>query len=379
MIKRQNRPHMPSWFDPECAKWFRDNFSESEFKQFMEAKNGMIETAKLNGIPVDDVNHYWYKGKNYSIHAKTKVVDFKEVTKGLIEQIKNNAPKFEKIKRKKMDDPVMFCISPTDPHFGKLARAIQTGDKYNLKKAKQKFMDGINGLMELTNNFNIEQIVLVGGNDVLHVDGSSNTTTKGTRQDVTGMFYDSFNVAFNTYKECLQMLMQICDVTYIHVMSNHDYHSGWYLSKVLDAYFSDCENITFNTSPADRKYLFYGANLIGFSHGDGAKDSELIDLMKRECKSTWSKCRFGYWYLGHLHHHIRKENNKIKSKDHADVMIIKDSEKIQSDMINVQYLRSISGTDAWHFKQGYGGQPKGIEGFIHHPIDGQIARFTKFV
>ena len=57
MIKRQNRPHMPSWFDSECAKWFRDNFSESEFKQFMKAKNGMIETAKLNGIPVEDVNH----------------------------------------------------------------------------------------------------------------------------------------------------------------------------------------------------------------------------------------------------------------------------------------------------------------------------------
>jgi hypothetical protein len=44
--------------------------------------------------------------------------------------------------------------------------------------------------------------------------------------------------------------------------------------------------------------------------------------------------------------------------------------------VNVETLRSPSGTDSWHHKAGYQHSPKAIEGFIHSKKDGQVARIT---
>jgi hypothetical protein len=42
----------------------------------------------------------------------------------------------------------------------------------------------------------------------------------------------------------------------------------------------------------------------------------------------------------------------------------------------VETLRSPSGADSWHHRNGYQHAPKAIEGFIHHPEHGQVARLT---
>ena len=45
--------------------------------------------------------------------------------------------------------------------------------------------------------------------------------------------------------------------------------------------------------------------------------------------------------------------------------------------ITVESLRSPSGTDSWHHRNGYGmGGVKAIEGFIHSKQHGQVARLT---
>ena len=377
MKKKTNRPRMPKWFTPEYADFFRKNLTQDEFESWMQAKDGMIDEVLSQGINPQDVSHYWYKGKNYSIFAKKDKMNFNELTENLILSIKDYAPKFENINRPVVDDSLLYCISPTDSHFGKLAREYETGSEYNLELAKKKFRQGVDGLMKYIDGLPIDKIIIVGGNDVLHTD-MFNKTTRGTPQDTSGMFYDMFNTAFTSYIDMIDLLLKKADVMYIHCMSNHDYHAGWYFSKALEAYYSNHGNISFNTSPSHRKYVQYGLNLLGFSHGDAAKDNVLVDLMKRECKSAWSKSKFGYWYLGHLHHHIRKQDNKVIGKDQADVMMIRGSEKDIQDKVQVQYLRSISGTDSYHHKYGYD-SPKAMEAFLHHPVEGQIARFTKFV
>ena len=100
--------------------------------------------------------------------------------------------------------------------------------------------------------------------------------------------------------------------------------------------------------------------------------------MMSEASNTWAKCKFGYWYLGHLHHHIRKKNNQTISKDYNDITVIKDNINDHSDRIDVQYIRSVSGSDSWHHTKGYKPNPA-MECFLHCPEQGQIARFTKYV
>lgn len=371
-----NRFRMPKWFNKEHVEFFRKHFSKEEFEEFRNQKEGLLLEAKNAGIPIEDIKHYWYKSKKYSIFAKSKDVDLIKITNQLVSKIKKQSPKFFKKERKQHNAPVLFCISPADIHFGKLATTEETGNKYDLEVATNRLLDGVNGLLEYVANFNVEKIIIVGGNDILHTDTILNTTTKGTPQDVSNKFYETYNAAFEAYIKAINILLAVADIHYVHCMSNHDYLSGYYLSKCLEAYYYNCKNITFDTKVNPRKYIHYGINLLGLSHGDTAKDSDLINLMKIEAKASWSKCKYGYWYLGHLHHQIRKGYNKTFSKEYNDVTVIKDSSSIIKDSITVEYIKSLSGTDAWHNAMGYKSNPA-IEGFLHCPKNGQIARFTK--
>ena len=377
-MKKTNRPRMPQWFSRDDAHFFRQHFTKEEYQEFKEQKEGLLLEASNAGIPKEDIKHYWYKSKKYSIFAKTKELDLIKTTDFVVDRIKQNAPSFKRIQRPTYENPILFCISPSDVHFGKLATVEETGNQYNLEIATKRMLDGVNGLLTYVENFNIEKIILVGGNDILHTDTILNTTTRGTPQDVSNKFYETYNAAFQTYTKVIDTLLEVADIHYVHCMSNHDYLSGYYLSKCLEAYYYKCKNISFDTKVNARKYVHYGINLLGFSHGDSAKDVELVNLMKTEAKASWSKCKYGYWYLGHLHHQIRKNFNKTISKEYNDVTIIKDSANIIKNSISVEYIKSISGTDAWHNSKGYKSTPA-IEGFLHCPNNGQIARFTKHV
>ena len=128
----------------------------------------------------------------------------------------------------------------------------------------------------------------------------------------------------------------------------------FFLADVIKTYFRKCSNITFDCSIAHRKYYKYGTNLIGTTHGDGAKQLDLGALMSVEAKEYWGDSVHRYFYTHHTHHKV--------SKDYINV--------------TVESLRSPSGTDSWHSRNGYQHAPKAVEGFIHHKIHGQIARLT---
>ena len=102
---------------------------------------------------------------------------------------------------------------------------------------------------------------------------------------------------------------------------------------------------------AHRKYYLYFSNLIGLSHGDGAKQLDLPILMAHESKD-WSNSKHRYIYTHHLHHKMAK-----------DVM-----------SVCIEGMRSSSGTDSWHHRNGYQHAPKAIEGFLHHKEQGQVCR-----
>ena len=52
--------------------------------------------------------------------------------------------------------------------------------------------------------------------------------------------------------------------------------------------------------------------------------------------------------------------------------------KMGKDLIGctIEALRSPSGTDSWHDRNGYVGSPKAIEGYIHNKEHGQLARLS---
>lgn len=322
----------------------------------------LLRAAKEMGIPNDKLGqfssspYYWDKSKEHSFFIKNplfKAEDKDNFAKELIKELKEYSPKYPKIERKKIKDGHLLVIDPADVHIGKLCTAFESGEDYNNQIAVKRVLEGVEGILNKANGFNIDKIVFIGGNDILHVDTPQRKTTSGTPQDTDGMWYDNFLTAKRLYVDVLERLLTVADVHFTFNPSNHDYTNGFFLADVIKTHFRECKNITFDCSIAHRKYFTYGSNLIGTTHGDGAKTQDLPLLMAHESKD-WSDCKHRYIYTHHVHHKT--------SKDFMGVC--------------VESLRSPSGTDSWHHRNGYQHAPKAVEGFIHHPEHGQVARLT---
>ena len=305
----------------------------SLIENYREQKSLLKEECDAAGIDHKDVRHYWYKSKKFSVFAKTKqdsktLEDLKqELTKGM----DKHSPKYPTIKYKKIKDGHCMVLDPADIHIGKLATKYETGEDYNSIIAVKRVKEGIDYLLTISKVYNIDKICLIIGNDILHTDNTKRTTTAGTPQDTDGMWYENFLVAQKLYVDVIEKLMLVADVHVVHNPSNHDFMTGWYLSQTIESWFRKSKNVTFDTTTAHRKAFVYGDNLIGSTHGDGAKNNDLPLLMAQEFKAEWAATSHRYIYTHHIHHKT--------SKDYIGV--------------TTESSRSPSGTDSWHHRNGY--------------------------
>jgi hypothetical protein len=334
----------------------RPRMSETEyelFKKFKDQHSALITECEANGLPAGDVSQYWYKSENFSIQVRPTEKSYLDLRDQIITELKEYSPKYLKISYPKIKDGHLLVVDPADIHIGKLSVSFETGEDYNSQIAVQRVREGVNGILQKTKGFNIDQILLIIGNDILHIDTPRRTTTSGTPQDTDGMWYEAFLLAKSIYVEVIETLVQLAPVHVQYDPSNHDYTNGFFLADTLASWFSNSKSVTFNCSIAHRKYYTYGTNLIGTTHGDGAKEQDLPLLMAHE-SPDWTNSKHRYFYTHHIHHK--------RSKDYMGVC--------------VESLRSPSGADAWHAKNGFQHSPKAIEGFIHHKDNGQICRIT---
>lgn len=323
------------------------------------------EYCATQGINPDSVSAYWDKSEKFSILVRPNSVDTisqEQLLTDLVEKVSNHAPRYDALPQLPKKDNNLLVIDIADAHFGKLSSSYETGESYNINLAKKRCIDGVNGIISKGRSFGIDRVLFIIGNDVLHYDTPKRTTTSGTPQDTDVMFYDMFNTALDTHVEIIEMLIQEFKVDILFCPSNHDYQSGWYFARTLSSWFRNCDRVTIDDSISHRKYYQYGKNLIGASHGDGARMEQMPLLMANEVPKLWADTIYRHVYLHHIHH---KQRNQFQSgKDYIGV--------------TVEYLRSPSASDSWHYRNGYVGAKKAIEGFIHNKEDGQIARLTHY-
>lgn len=360
--RKRNRPDMPEWFTREHAKYFRENLTQGEVEALIEQKAGLVAECEKNGIPVESVGHYWFKSQHYSIFAKNKLKTYESVRDEVVAEMQQYAPVYPEIKRRSVGD-YCFVVNPADVHIGKYASLLNTNNQYNMDIAKERVQKGVMGLLQQIEDYELHKIVFVIGNDILHTDNTKRQTKNGTQQDTDGMWFENFMVAKQLYVWCIETLMQKADVHVVFCPSNHDYQSGYFLADTMESWFRNNKNVSFNCTMHHRKYVAYGSTLMGFSHGDGAKDSDLSDIMKTEAKKAWSNVKYGCWFLNHLHHSIKKTKKRQITKDVYDVTVFRTNDEEIQDKVNVHYSKSPSGTDTWHYEKGYLSM-KAVEGHL---------------
>lgn len=330
-------------------------------KYGLEKKNVFREIAESNGFK--DYEYGWLKTEHASIFIKKEenVLTYTDIRQELIDELKRYAPKYTPLKRPKLTDKHLLVIDPADVHIGKLALKDETGEDYNIETAVRRCIAGVEGILQKAQGFPIDKILLVIGNDVLHIDTPFRKTTSGTPQDTDGQWWQAFLEAKKMYVQIVERLVQVADVEVIYCPSNHDYASGFMLADTLSSWFAKHKNVSFSVDIKHRKYTQYGLNMLAFDHGDGCKEASTKDLMADEAPQMWGATKYRYAFKHHIHH-----KRRLKYQDGEDYI-----------GVTVEYLRSPSASDGWHNRNGFVA-PKAVEGFILSKDKGMVARLTHY-
>jgi len=282
----------------------------------------------------------------------------KELLGGMLAQFKASAPVRPPV-RYAQTGGGMLELSLMDLHLGKLCWAPETGRHYDPEVAEEMFWTALEDLLAKASGCRLEKILFVAGNDFFNTDSLGRTTTAGTPQDDGLTWKQGFIRGRDLLVRAVERLRQLAPVLVTCVNGNHDTARVFYLGEVLQAWFSRMPDVTVDNSPAQRKYVHYGRNLIGFTHGDRERHPSLPLLMANDQPVAWAASQHREWHLGHWH--VKRHKMFLPIADQQGVL--------------VRIVPSLCPADAWHSSMGYGGK-LAAEAYYWHPQDGCVATFT---
>jgi len=251
-----------------------------------------------------------------------------------------------------------------DAHLGKLCDPLESGEEYNLEIAARIFSEAVDALVARAAGFPIERVLLPIGNDFFNSDSLIGATTKGTPQHESSRWQRTFATGCALVTDVVNRLRRKgWAVDVVIVQGNHDFQTAFFLGKVLEAAFTDVAGVTVNNGHKSRKYYQYHDCSLLLAHGDEEKEADLPNLFAVEQPRLWADTLFREIRLGHRH---RKLETKYRSATEYKGVV-------------VRYIRSLSATDAWHYRKGFVGSMRGAEAFIWGRGEGVIAQFANVI
>ena len=298
-----------------------DNISTSEineFKAFLDS----------NGIAEDDVKSvkFWQtiRGDNrFSVVTKGEDNIMKEAKDEILKALKEYSPIVEK-EYELVKDPIVYEISLPDIHYGKI-------DGQTLQESEEAYMNAVKDLMVKASGLNIDRILLPIGNDGMNSEGYSRATTKGTPQQDSAEWQETFVGYCSLMVRAINFLSATAAVDVVIVQGNHDYERMFYSGEFLRAFFLNDNRVTVDNNYNSRKYYEYGTNMIMFTHGDKEKPANMPLIMATEEPMMFSRTTHREVHCGHVHKEMVNEYRGIK----------------------VRFIPSICGNDSWHKMMGY--------------------------
>tara|TARA_R110002095_G_scaffold196461_1_gene175336 strand:- start:1119 stop:2279 length:1161 start_codon:yes stop_codon:yes gene_type:complete len=251
----------------------------------------------------------------------------------------------------KLSDPVVYEVSLPDIHYGKV-------HGYTLKEIEHQFIGVVKDLVEKAKGLDIERFLLPIGNDGMNSEGMRRTTTKGTPQEDSASWKETFRGYWALMVTAIDYLKTIAPVDVIVISGNHDYERMFYAGDVISGWYRNDKNVTVDNSEESRKYYEYGVNMIMLTHGDNEKAAEMPLIMATEQPEMFARSTHREAHCGHFHKEMVNEYRGVK----------------------VRFIPSICPNDEWHKRMGYAAKRTGqayiwnkevgLEGYLQSNIRG---------
>tara|TARA_B000000532_G_scaffold229507_1_gene209928 strand:- start:4649 stop:5779 length:1131 start_codon:yes stop_codon:yes gene_type:complete len=291
----------------------------SEFEQFLDK----------NGISQSDVASvkFWQTvsgQQRFSVVTKGESMSVDSIKKEIEGFAEQYSPDVDLIERKPLSRPIAYEISLPDIHYGKL-------HDLSLEKVEQQYMTVVQELVNKAAGLEIERFILPIGNDGMNSEGMRRTTTKGTPQEESAGWKDTFRGYWRLMTRAVNYLKEKAPVDIIVVSGNHDYERMFYAGDVLAGWYRNDANVTVDNGYSSRKYYEYGKNMIMFTHGDKEKPADMPLIMATEKPEMFARTSHREVHCGHLHKEMVNEYRGIK----------------------VRFVPSICPNDEWHKQMGY--------------------------
>lgn len=279
-------------------------------------------------------------------------------TDAIFQRMAKESPRFPPAFKQaaKVKGDCLAVMGLFDVHFGKFGWWKETGKDYDLKIAESFYENAVADLIAKVSTRRISRWLLPIGNDFYHMDNSRNTTFGGTPQDVDGRYAKVIEAGEMAVARAIQRMAAVAPVDVIWVPGNHDPTTSYHLARFIWAYFSKCDGVSVDYGPSPRKYYRWERTLLGLTHGNEEKITELPNLMASEKPDDWAACKDGSkeWLIGHWH---QSKQWVTKATDTSRETIIRG-------------LMSLSGTDSWHHRKGYVHTSQAAEVYLYDKADG---------
>jgi hypothetical protein len=292
------------------------------------------------------------------LEKKIQNVDNREdFVREMVEEIKKYsvqvAPRIHRISTEKN----VLVVNLSDLHLGRLSWAVETGfGNYDIKIATDIVNEAVDVLLRRANGFNVEKIVFLLGGDYFNYNTSNPfpQTVNGTPQESDVRQPRMFRIGRELACKQIERFSQYAPVDVLVISGNHDHELIFGLGEVLEAKYENNANINIDNVPKMRKYISYGTNLIGASHGKYERKAKLPMLMANEAKEAWAKTEHRYFHIGHRHHEIAED------KDGVILLTAPTPAEVNSHEAQMGYTMSNRAIKAW----------------VYNYNDGEIASFT---
>jgi hypothetical protein len=252
------------------------------------------------------------------------------------------------------DDDLLTVYPQGDPHAGLYAWKDETGQAFDLVEYERVMKAAIDRLVASAAPSSHALFIDLG--DSLHADNNAARTRSGHHLDTHGRHAEVVRAVIRCKRHHVaRMLEKHNHVTVRINPGNHDGITALMLAEMMAAIYENEPRVTVSTSPNPYWFHGFGANLIGTTHGDGAKGANLPLLMAVDAPAMWLASEHGsrVWFVGHVHHK--------DVKDHPGV--------------TVEYCRTLAAPDIWSHASGYRSK-RSIEAVTYHRQDGEVERHT---